>query len=289
MPEYCPVCNTKLIQEINTINKSGLSSGYYCSNPNCEAKHREYFTYFVSKKAFNIVGLGEKIIDEFYDLGLIKSVLDIFKLKANDIEGLVGFGEKSAKNLISAINQSKNIPLNRFIYSLGIRQIGETTAKDIAKKFGSFEKFEEKVKELIILQKEKIDMSILKEEFGVEGIGEKSLEFLIDYFKDIKKQKFLKELLLIVNIENPKNILEKNSLKLKGKTFVITGALSQPREYFKDLIERMGGKVSGSVSTKTDYLLLGENEDNKISTKESSARSLGVKIINEEEFNKLLK
>ena len=94
MPEYCPVCNTKLYREENKMNKSGFSSGLYCKNINCDMKHREYFTYFVSKKAFNIEGMGEKIIDEFYDLGLIKNVLDIFKLKKEDIEGLEGFGEK---------------------------------------------------------------------------------------------------------------------------------------------------------------------------------------------------
>lgn len=289
MPKNCPVCESKLIREINKLNKSGFSSAYYCPNPNCPAKHREYFTYFVSKKAFNIDGMGEKIIDEFYDLGLIKTVLDIFKLKKEDIQGLAGFGEKSAENLISAIDSSKNISLHKFIYALGIRQVGEETAKDLAHKFLSFQTLEIKIQELLILEKQK-SLTELKEYFGVEGIGEKSLEFILEYFKNPKNQKFLAEILKIIKIENPIKIKSnRQTNNLQGQIFVITGALSRPREEIKAEIESLGGKVSSSVSNKTNYLLLGENEDGKISSKEKSARELGVKILNEEEFNKLLK
>lgn len=288
MPEFCPVCNSKLEREENKINKSGLSTGLFCKNENCEAKHREYFSYFVSKKAFNIDGMGEKIIDEFYDLGLVRNVLDIFKLKISDIEGLEGFGEKSAENLINAIENSKNISLHKFIYSLGIRQIGETTAKDIAKKFGSFEKFKEAV-ENISKKRNKLDLKDLKEELGIDGIGEKSLESLMDYFESSNNQNFLKEILKIVKMENERQDL--NNLKnniFKNKTFVITGALSKERGYFQNVIENFEGKVSSSVSKKTDYLLLGKSEDDKVSSKEKTARELGITIINEEEFNKLI-
>ncbi|MBP9765811.1 MAG: NAD-dependent DNA ligase LigA [Candidatus Pacebacteria bacterium] len=312
MPENCPICNSKLEREISNVNKSGsktrLSSGIFCKNENCEAKHREYFTYFVSKKAFNIDGMGEKIIDEFYDLGLVKNVLDIFKLKKEDIEGLEGFGEKSADNLIFSIEKSKNISLHKFIYALGIRQVGETTAKDIAKKFGSFESFKEAV-EIIIKKRNKNVVNELKrddksenvekdwdlkEEFGVAGIGEKSLESVMSYFESENTGIFLKEILKIVKINSDSTNFNKSENKnskniFEGKTFVITGALSKPREEFQSEIENMGGKVSSSVSKKTDYVLLGENEDGKISSKEKSARELGVKIINEEEFNKLIK
>ncbi len=294
MPTHCPVCGTLLVREENKVNKTGnkikLSSGFFCKNQNCPAKHREYFTYFVAKKAFNIEGMGEKIIDEFYDLGLIKNVLDIFKLKKDDIEGLEGFGEKSAENLISSIEKSKNIPLHKFIYALGIRQVGETTAKDLVKKFGTFQKLQEKV--LSLAKEKNKDLKELKEEFGVEGIGEKSLESLIDYFQNKKNQDFLNSILKIVHLEensSRKRVLEKVANELAGKVFVITGALSEHREHFVRMIEDFGGKVSSSVSKKTDYVLLGENEDNKISTKEKTARELGVKIINEEEFNELLK
>lgn len=296
MPTKCPICENVLIHEKNKANKSGLSTGLFCKNENCEAKHREYFTYFVSKKAFNIDGMGEKIIDEFYDLGLVRDVLDIFKLKKEDIEGLEGFGEKSADNLINAIEKSKNISLNRFIYSLGIRQVGEVAAKDIAKKFINFENFQNKVlnisESIKNINKNIIDWKILKEEFDIDGIGEKSLESIIEYFDNKKNKEFLKTILKIIKIENDnkeKEFLKKLSLIFLDKIFVITGSLSKSREYFVEIIENRGGKLASSVSKKTDYLLLGKAEDGKISSKEKSARELGVKIINEEEFNKLLK
>ncbi len=296
MPTKCPICENVLIHKKNKANKSGLSTGLFCKNENCEAKHREYFTYFVSKKAFNIDGMGEKIIDQFYDLGLVRDVLDIFKLKKEDIEGLEGFGEKSADNLINAIEKSKNISLNRFIYSLGIRQVGEVAAKDIAKKFINFENFQNKVLELLKkiknVNRNIIDWKILKEEFDIDGIGEKSLESIIEYFDNKKNKEFLKTILKIIKIENDnkeKEFLKKLSLIFLDKIFVITGSLSKSREYFVEIIENRGGKLASSVSKKTDYLLLGKAEDGKISSKEKSARELGVKIINEEEFNKLLK
>lgn len=296
MPKKCPICGSILMHEKNKINKSGFSIGLFCKNETCEAKHREYFTYFVSKKAFNIDGMGEKIIDQFYDLGLVRDVLDIFKLKKEDIEGLEGFGEKSANNLINAIEKSKNISLNRFIYALGIRQVGEVAAKDIAKKFGSFENFQNKVlnisESIKNINKNIIDWKILKEEFDIDGIGEKSLESIIEYFDNKKNKEFLKTILKIIKIENDnkeKEFLKKLSLIFLDKIFVITGSLSKSREYFVEIIENRGGKLASSVSKKTDYLLLGKAEDGKISSKEKSARELGVKIINEEEFNKLLK
>lgn len=288
MPTNCPVCNSLLEREENKVNKSGFSTGLFCKNSDCEAKHREYFSYFVSKKAFNIEGMGEKIVDEFYDLGLVKSVLDIFKLKKEDIEGLEGFGEKSAENLITAIEKSKNISLHKFIFSLGIRQVGETTAKDLVRKFKTFENFQNKVLELIMERKSK-SVTELKETFGVEGIGEKSLESIMDYFEDKKNREFLREILKIVYFENKIGKEEGKNSVLQGKTFVITGALSRGREEIQGKIESLEGKVSSSVSKKTDYLLLGENESDKISTKEKTARELGIKIINEEEFNNLIK
>lgn len=291
MPKNCPVCGSILVREENKVNKTGFSTGLFCKNENCEAKHREYFTYFVSKKAFNIEGMGEKIIDEFYDLGLIRSVLDIFKLKKDDIEGLEGFGEKSAENLISSIEKSKNIPLHKFIYALGIRQVGEVAAKDLVKKFGTFKNLQDKVLEISKGRKEK-DWKELKEEFGVEGIGEKSLESLIEYFESKKNQEFLKNILKIIHLQEnalSSDLGKKSTNVLAGKVFVITGALSRPREHFVEMIENLGGKVSSSVSKKTNYVLLGENEDGKISTKEKSAIELGIKIINEREFNELSK
>ena len=289
MPASCPICNSKLEREENKLNKSGYSAGLFCKNPDCEAKHREYFAYFVSKKAFDIVGMGEKIIDEFYDLGLVRSVLDIFKLKKEDIEGLEGFGEKSAENLIEAIEKSKDILLHKFIFSLGIRQVGEVAAKDLAKKFGSFENFLKEIDKLLENQKTKTLLE-LKEDFGVAGLGEKSLESLLEYFGEKKNRKFLEELLKIVKVKEEKKYKNNGeSDRFKNKIFVITGALSKPRENFQTLIESSGGKISSSVSKNTNYLLLGKNIDGKVSSKEKSAKELGVKIINESEFVQLLK
>lgn len=288
MPKNCPICKTVLEREKSKINKSGFSVGLYCKNPNCEAKHREYFSHFVSKKGFNIEGLGEKIIDEFYDLGLIKNVLDIFKLKKEDIEGLEGFGEKSAENLIKAIEDSKTIPLHKFIFALGIRQIGETVAKDLVRNFKTFENLEDKIYSLIEKENNKTFVE-LKEDFGVDGIGEKSLTSLMEYFKNKKNQDFLKKILTIIIFSDLEEREDLENLKLKGLSFVITGKLSSSREEFQNIIEKEGGKVSSSVSKKTNYLLLGENEDNKISSKEKAARDFSVKIINETEFLKLLK
>jgi len=322
MPDFCPVCNSKLIKIQNKINRMGdikFSAGLFCKNEFCSAKHREYFNYFVSKKAFNIDGVGEKIVDEFYDLGLLKNVLDFFKLKKEDIEGLEGFGQKSAANLITAIEKSKNITLHKFIYALGIFHIGETTAKDLAKYFGNFENFEQAILNLI-KDFSKLDLSdqknleTVKAELAIFGLGQKSLESLMSWFADNKNLIFLKEILKIIkiqeinlpniNIQRPislnsvnsiLNKLEKNQVQLlvnenlekrfKKKIFVITGALSQPREYFVDLIEANGGKVVNSVSKNTNYLLLGDHE--KLSTKEKSAKQFGVKIINQKEFERM--
>ena len=318
MPDFCPVCNSKLIKIQNKINKMGdikLSVGLFCKNEFCSAKHREYFNYFVSKKAFNIDGLGEKIVDEFYDLGLVKNVLDFFKLKKEDIEGLEGFGQKSAENLIAAIEKSKNIILHKFIYALGILHIGETTAKDLAKHFGNFANLEKAILNLIH-NFSKLDLSdqknleLVKTELAIFGLGQKGLESLMFWFADNKNQIFLKEILKIINIQeinlqniNIQKIASPNSLDKSGKNklkenvvlftqkfakkvFVITGALSQPREYFVDLIEANGGKVVNSVSKNTNYLLLGEHE--KLSTKEKSAQEFGVKIMNQKEFEGML-
>jgi len=298
MPETCSVCFGKLFREENLANLNRVSAGLFCKNINCEAKHREYFNYFVSKKAFNIEGFGNKSVDEFYDIGLIKNVLDIFKLKKEDIESLEGFGEKSASNLIEAIEKAKNISINKFIYSLGIRHIGETVAKDLATHFLSVENIQ---KSILALDKNR-NIDELKKDFAVPGIGEKSLESLVDWFENVKNKIFLNEILKIIKIkqenegekqEKGVEKLENNKNILSGKIFVITGSLSKSRDFFIDSIEALGGKIHSSVSRKTDYLLLGENENedlnHRISTKEKDAREFQIKIINEKEFYNLLK
>lgn len=265
MPENCPSCRGALshIQ----IGKE-MSAALYCKNKNCPAQHLEGLIHFVSKKGMNIEGLGEKILETFHDIGLINDVNSILKLKVEDIEGLEGFGKKSAENIIAAISFSKTVPLYRFLYSLGIRHVGEQTAKDIAKYFSSFEKIR------------KASFEDLRE---IDGVGEKVAESVVEFFADAKNSTLIDNLLKEIKIEIPKNIINQ---KLKGLTFVITGTLSTiSRDEAKALIEENGGKVSSSVSKATNYLLAGIGGGSK----RDDAIKFGIKIIDEKELRFLIK
>jgi DNA ligase (NAD+) len=264
MPDSCPECEAKLIRE-----KAGkaTSAAWYCPNPACPAKHLEGLIHFVSKKGMNIEGLGERIVEEFRELGLITDQASIFQLKKDDIVGLEGFGEKSADNLIASINTARAVPLGRFLYSLGIRHVGETTAKDIAKHFGTFDK---------IMNATRSDL------LEVNGVGDTVAESLSAYFAETGNQNKLAELLKEINVELEQG---NRSLKLQGKTFVITGTLpTLSRDGAKALIESHGGKVAGSVSKSTDYLLAGEGGGSK----RDDADKFGTKVISEEDLTKMV-
>ncbi len=264
MPTHCPECNSELSKV--SIGKE-LSAAVYCLNKECPAQHLEGLIHFVSKKGMNIEGLGEKIIESFRDIGLITDVASIYDLKKTDIDGLEGFGEKSAENIVASIEGSRVVSLHRFLYSLGIRHIGEQTAKDIAKHFNSFDE----------LRRKEVD-----ELSHIEGVGEKVAEALVSYFKDTTNQKLLSRLLPHITIIFEKIVVDG---KLFNKTFVITGTLPKlSRDEAKELIEKNGGKVSGSVSSKTSHLLLGENGGSKYDT----ALKLGVPIVSEEELKNML-
>lgn len=259
-PKSCPVCQSDL-------GKIGDSVAVYCLNPDCDAKHLEGLIHFVSKKAMNIEGLGEKIIEEFRELGLIADATSIYKLKVSDIEDLFGFGKKSAENIIDSINKSRNPELDNFIFALGIRHVGEVSAKLLAKHFKTFTDFQSATEENLL---------------EVDGIGEESVKTILEYFANKKNQALLESLLKEVKV---RDFVSTNiSTKLEGKTFVITGTLSESRDKYKKMIEDNGGKVSSSVSKKTDYLLAGEDAGSKL----SDATKLGVKILNENEFKQLL-
>lgn len=264
MPKDCPSCGSQLshIQ----IGKD-LSAALYCRNIACPAQHLEGLIHFVSKKGMNIEGLGEKILETLHDIGLITDIASIYSLKKEDIEGLEGFGEKSAENIITSITHSKIVPLHRFIYSLGIRHVGEQTAKDIAKHF-------------ITLGR----LTVAKEDelAYVEGVGEKVAEALVVYFSDTKNSSLLARLTKVLTITNKSMPLDG---ALFNKTFVITGTLpSLSRDEAKALIEKNGGKVSGSVSTRTSYLLAGENAGSKL----NDAKNLEVPIISESDLLKMI-
>lgn len=259
LPSVCPACQSQLAKRDDSV-------ALYCLNAECPAKHLEQLVHFVSKKAMNIDGLGEKIIYEFNELGLITDMASIYELKVENIENLFGFGKKSAENIVSSVESSKNVTLSKFIYALGIIHIGETTAKLLAKHYKSFDRFRN-TNENELLE--------------VDGVGEESVKSILSYFADNKNKTLLERLLKYIKVSDEKN--ENVSEKLAGKTFVITGTLSQSRDYFKNEIESNGGKVSSSVSAKTDYLLAGENAGSKL----ADATKLGVKILDENEFKKL--
>jgi DNA ligase (NAD+) len=260
MPTVCPECDSPLVKEV--IGKES-SAAWYCKNTDCPAKYLEGLIHFVSKKGMNIEGLGEKIIAQFREIGLVSDYASIFHLKKEDIEGLEGFGEKSAENIITAIEKSRHVPLHQFLFSLGIRHVGETTAKDIAKFFRTFSA---------------LRASNYEQLSSVEGVGDKVALSIMDYFQNEKNLNALERLLKEVSIEEVQQI---SGIKLQGLTFVITGSLpTLSRDEAKKLIEHNGGKVASSVSKSTSYLLSGEGGGSK----RSDAEKFNIKIIEESEL-----
>jgi DNA ligase (NAD+) len=263
-PKVCPKCAAKLEKPEGEVI-------WRCPNSNCPAIKREFIYHFVSKKAFDIEGLGPKIIDKLIDENLISDASDIFELKEGDLVPLERFAEKSAKNLVKSINKSKKIPLYRFIYSLGIRHVGEETAMDLAQYFRS-------IKNLQKATKEELE--------SIPDVGGKVSESIRGWFSSKNSQKFINDLLDAgVEIIPPQNPAA-DGQKLKGETFVLTGSLkSMTRGEAKKKIRMLGGDPSNSVSRETDYLVVGENPGSKL----GQAEKLGVKRIGEKEFLEMLK
>jgi DNA ligase (NAD+) len=260
-PHNCPICGQKLV-------KPEAEAVWRCQNEDCSARKRESLYYFASKKAFNIVGLGPKIVDRLMDEGLIFQPADIFTLQEGDLSPLARFADKSAKNLMSAIQRSKKISLARFILSLGIRHVGEETAIDLANNFLALDKLQ------------KASQSELE---SISEVGPKIAESIYAWFKSEKNRRFIDSLLSVgIDILPPDRI----DRKLAGQTFVFTGTLvAIVRDQAKERVRLFGGNVSESVSGATDYLVAGESPGSKI----KQAEKLGVKIINEQEFIELTK
>jgi DNA ligase (NAD+) len=215
----------------------------------------------------DIDGLGEKIIDQLMDQGLVKEISDLYRLKAEDLVPLERFAEKSATNLEEAIEKSKNVSLARFIYALGIRYVGEATAQLLAQHFHSLKKLQEASEEDLL---------------QVEGIGPQVAKGIKEFFASGKNQKLLDDLLKYIHILPPERAA---SAPLAGKTFVFTGGLSRfSREEAKAQVTARGGKVSSSVSPKTDYVVAGADPGSK----KAKAQDLGVEILDEEAFEELL-
>ena len=261
LPKRCPACGTKLIKQEGEVV-------WRCLNRKCFARLRRYFYHFVSKGAFNIVGLGHKIIDRLIDANLISDPADLFKLEIGDILSLERFAEKSAENLIKAVQSKKQITLSRFIYALGIRNVGEETAKDLSENFQTLEK---------------LKTAALEELQKIKDIGPIVAKSIFDWLSLKRNLEFL-EKMEKVGIEI---ILEKkvNYKPLEGKTFVLTGTLKTiTRQEAKEKIRSLGGEVSESVSKKTDFVVAGKEPGSKFKI----AKELGLKIINEQKFLELI-
>ncbi len=262
MPTHCPSCETKL-------EKSETEVLWRCPNVDCVARSRRQFYHFVSRPAFNIDGLGPKIIDRLLDEGLAQDPADIFSLKEGDLAQLERFGEKSAENVVAAIQEKKELPLSRFIYALGIRNIGAETAVDIAEHFGSLEKLRQ---------------AKLEDFDAIANIGPIVAKSVHEWFAQKDNQKFLDKLLKAG--VKPKNPPKKAAGKLAGKTFVFTGTLdSIERESAKEKVRALGGQISESVSAKTSFVVVGSEPGSKA----EKAKKLGVKILDEKEFLELIK
>ena len=271
MPNKCPVCGSAVERRTIVEKGSGKSVALFCTNPRCFAQQQRQIIYFVSKKAFDIDGLGEKIVIQLMAEDLLKTPADIFKLEINDLLPLERFAEKSAQNLIAAIKEAKKISLTRLIYALGIPHIGEETAIALADHFGSIES---------ILKMSETDLN------EINDIGPVVSRSLLGWLSNKKNQELIKNLIILgVEIEKQK-IVRKKIGPLNGKKLVVTGTLaSMSREEAKEKIRQAGGDWVSSVSKNTHYLVAGENPGSKF----NNAKLLGVKIIDEKEFLDLLK
>ena len=273
-PNQCPSCGSKTVKEYNKVTKKidavrrCSSEGYYCDKISIEK-----LKHFVSKEAFNIDGLGKKIVEGFWKLKLIKFPQDIFKLDYQKIEKLEGWGSLSVENLKYSINQKKKISLERFIFSLGIRHIGLENAKLLSKHFISFSKFQN-------LSKTKNYDDLL----NIDGIGETQVSSIKSFFKNEVNLKVLDELGKTLIIKNV--IATKQNGLLKNKSFLVTGKLNGiSRAEVKSLIEENSGMTVSSVSNKLNYLIIGEKPTRR---KVESAKELKIKIINQDDFLKML-
>ncbi|MGI6325008.1 MAG: NAD-dependent DNA ligase LigA [Bacilli bacterium] len=267
MIDHCPICNSKLV-------KKETQADYFCLNPTCDARHIEALIHFVSRRAMNIEGLGEKIIEVFYNLGYLKTFADIYKLhhKKTELMELTGFGEKSINNLLTSIENSKNNSLSKLLFGLGISQVGEKTANILAKKYKTIDNL----------------ISATTEELTtIEGIGSIIAESIVGFFKNENNLKLIEELKALgVNTTYAGLTDIQLDEAFANKIFVITGTLENyTRDEAKIKIESLGGKVTDSVTTKTDILIVGSNPGSKY----DKAKQLNITIWDEAEFMNHLK
>jgi DNA ligase (NAD+) len=262
-PTKCPVCG-------GPVKRVEGEAAHRCINKNCPGRKRRVFYHFVSKGAVDIEEIGPKTIDQLIDAGLIKDLADFYLLKKEDLLNLERFAEKSAENAVRAVQSRKKIPLDRFIFALGIPHVGSETALDLARRFGALEKLAEASEE-----------DLLK----IKDIGGVVAKSIYDWFRDDYNRRLLKKFKQ-VGVQVLKQEKAEKSSKLKGLTFVFTGSLDTlSREQAEELVRENGGETSSSVSKKTDYVVVGSEPGSKY----EKAKKLGVKMISEKEFLNLLR
>jgi DNA ligase (NAD+) len=261
MPEHCPVCGGNVVRTPGEVD-------HRCVNANCPAKLQGTILHFASRHVMNIDGLGEALVNQLTERGLVKNVADLYKLTKDDLLKLERMGEKSAENVLGEIEASKKLPLERVIYGLGIRFVGERTAQFLAEHFGSLDAI----------------MNASAEELEeVNEVGPRIAESIVEFFGDEHNRKLVNDLRKAgLTFTGQK---KEKGTKLAGKTFVLTGTLERhTRDEAKKMIEDAGGRVSGSVSKKTDYVVAGSDAGSKL----DKARELDVTVIGEEELERLL-
>ena len=268
VPDTCPACGSHA-----SIKQDNESKVLLCTNPDCQIKHIKQYALMASRDALNIDGLSESTLEKFLSKGFIKNDSDIFKLDRykDEIVNMEGFGKRSYEKLMAALEEAKHTNVARFLYSLGINGIGSANAKMIAKYFDN------DIDKIITAGKDEL--------LEIEGIGEVLANSIVDFFKDSKNIENVKSLREVLIFEAEESA---GSDSFAGKVFVITGSLEHftNRNELKELIEKNGGKVSGSVSSKTNFLINNDTASN--SSKNKKAKELGVEIISEEDFLKLL-
>ena len=263
MIENCPMCDSVLVRK---------DANHYCKNEHCPSRKIESLIHFSSRDAMYIEGFGESIVEDFYNLGYLKNIDDFYTLDKykDELMLLEGFGEKSISKLLESASNSKKNSLERLLFGLGIRYVGKKTAKILSKYYKTIDN-------LI-----KADFDELK---SINDIGDVIAKSIVDYFSDEKNINLINRLKeLNLNMRYLGEEVNTSNENINGKTFVITGTLSRPRDEIKEEIEGLGGNVTGSVTKKTDYVIAGEKAGSKL----TKANELGIKVLTEEEYNNML-
>jgi DNA ligase (NAD+) len=261
IPSHCPVCSSQVVRVEGEAD-------HRCINANCPAKLRESILHFASRSVMNIEGMGESLVNQICDKGLVKDVADIYHLTKEKLLTLERIGDKSAENLLAEIEQSRKLPLERVIFGLGIRFVGERTAEFLAEHFGSIDALRE---------------ASVEELQQVNEVGPRIAESIRQFFQEAGNRKLVEKLRPYLNFTGKK---KQRGTALAGKTFVLTGTLANhSRDAAKKMIEDAGGKVVGSVSKKTDYVVAGADPGSKL----DKARELGVQVVDEKQMEELVK